>query len=107
MTRSEWEARGKELFGEDIMKWSFICPSCGHVWSVQDYKNAGAPSGAVGFSCAGRWLPNPKDAFRRDGGPCNYAGGGLLNINPLEVDGVRYFNFYEAREGGGGNDKGK
>ncbi|MEW6573152.1 MAG: VVA0879 family protein, partial [Bacillota bacterium] len=89
MTREEWYAEGRRRFGDDVMKWKFVCPACGHVASVQDYKDAGAPEGAVAFSCIGRYLPNAKQAFDPEGpGPCNYTGGGLFRLNPVRIDGI-------------------
>lgn len=85
ITLEEWDAEGKRRFGADQMKWRFVCPSCDHVASSEDYKNAGASSDSVAFSCVGRWLESPKEAFRGEGGPCNYAGGGLFRINPVLV----------------------
>lgn len=88
MTREEWYAEGRRRFGDDVMKWKFVCPACGHVASVQDYKDAGAPEGAVAFSCIGRYLPNAKQAFSPKGpGPCTYAGGGLFRLNPVKLEG--------------------
>lgn len=87
-TYAEWLAEAEELFGKDPMNWRFVCPVCGHVAAVRDYKDAGAPSTAAGFSCVGRWLPDSKDAMSHDGesgGPCNYAGGGLFRMNPVRV----------------------
>lgn len=83
LVSAEWLAEGERRFGKDQFAWRFVCPSCGHIASVSDYKAAGAPEGAVAFSCVGRWLPNPKDAFSGAGGPCNYAGGGLFRVNPI------------------------
>lgn len=106
MTHKEWVAEGRRRFGSDSMKWQFVCPACGHVQSVQDYKDAGAPEGAVGFSCVGRYLNGtPRDAFEAGAGPCNYAGGGLFGLNPLNVDGGHYFDFAPNATGGaaGGN----
>lgn len=94
MTREEWAAKGRELFGDDIRQWRFICPSCGHIASVIDYRIAGAPEGAIAYSCIGRWTGAKKEAFTaKDGGPCNYTGGGLVGINPVEIDGSSYFDF--------------
>jgi hypothetical protein len=98
MQREEWEAEGARRFGPDRMTWKFVCPSCGHVASAADWRNAGAPSGAVAFSCVGRWLKNPKRMGERPG-PCNYAGGGLFAINPLDVDGLRVFDFAPSEPG--------
>lgn len=92
MTKKEWEAEGQRRFGDDIMKWKFVCPSCGHVASVQDWKDAGATEGQVAFSCVGRHVENAKEMCQKPG-PCNYAGGGLIGLNPIEVDGGRYFAF--------------
>ena len=100
MTHDEFVREGKRRFGEDMMKWKFVCPVCKTVASVEDYIKAGASSGAVGFSCIGRYLSDSQEAFGRKpiekGKPCNYSGGGLFGLNPLEVDGQHYFNFADA-----------
>jgi len=87
MTREEWYAEGRKRFGDDVMTWQFACPVCGHIASVQDYKDAGAPEGAVAYSCVGRYLPVCSNAFSGEPGPCNYAGGGLFRLNPVHIDG--------------------
>lgn len=97
-TRAEWEADGLRRFGSDRLTWRFVCPSCGHVASVEDWKKAGAPANAVAFSCVGRWLPSCVEMGVRPG-PCNYAGGGLFALNPRDVDGVRYFDFAQSAFG--------
>jgi hypothetical protein len=90
LTVEQWRAQANLLFGPNRMQWRFVCPSCGHVASAQDWKNTGAAEGHVGYSCIGRFTGDPKKAalaaFKSAGGPCNYAGGGLFNINPIEVD---------------------
>lgn len=117
MTHQEWLAEAERRFGPDPMKWKFVCPVCKHVQSVQDYKDAGAPSTAAGFSCVGRWSGAKRDALglnpdavkrgelppAEGPGPCNYAGGGLFQLNPVEVvldDGIvtRAFAFAEPDE---------
>lgn len=99
MTFQEWHDKGVKLFGEDKAKWAFVCPSCGHVATVQDYRDAGAPTGAVAYSCVGRWKGPRSNAFHGSGsGPCNYAGGGLIRLNPVEVDGEFYFDFAPGKE---------
>lgn len=85
-TADQWRQLAIVLFGDDEMQWRFKCPSCKHEASIQDYKDAGAPQGAVGFSCIGRWLPGSREAFGDEPGPCNYAGGGLIGLNPVFVD---------------------
>jgi hypothetical protein len=86
MTRAEWIAEATRRFGSDPIGWRFICPSCSHVASVKDWRDAGASEGAVAFSCVGRYLDaDGTMAFKLAGGPCNYAGGGLFKINPVTV----------------------
>lgn len=89
MTHAEWLEEGCLRFGADRMKWLFVCPSCGHVTSVQEWTDVGA-SKAAAFSCIGRYRGDSRDAerntFKNAGGPCNYAGGGLIQLNPVEID---------------------
>jgi hypothetical protein len=98
MTKIEWEIEGKKRFGDKMLDWKFKCPACGHIASVKDYKNAGAETGVVAFSCIGRYLKTePRRAFGEDGkGPCDYAGGGLIGLNPVEVEGIHYFEFADV-----------
>ena len=42
---------------------------------------------AEAVSCVGRYLNNPHDAFQPGKQPCNYAGYGLIRINPVVVQG--------------------
>ena len=84
-TREQWLAEGARRFGQDRMKWRFVCPSCEHEASTEDWKNAGAPSGAVAFSCVGRWAEPLAVEMGTRPGPCNYAGGGLIGLNPVAV----------------------
>lgn len=58
-------AEGQRRFGTDPLEWQFVCPSCGHVASVKDWKTAGAPEGAVAFSCVGRYTGDGKAAAAR------------------------------------------
>jgi len=99
LTHAEWVAEGKRRFGEDFDKWRFVCPVCGFVASVQDWKDVGH-SDAAAFSCVGRWRKDSKDALTdamaKGRGPCNYAGGGLFRLNPVTVvftDGTEHSAF--------------
>ncbi|MDD5531278.1 MAG: hypothetical protein PHC52_00645 [Syntrophales bacterium] len=102
MTYDEWRDQGNKLFGPDRKKWPFECPSCGYVATAEDYLALGAPLGAIGFSCIGRfWKDQSKvQGFpaKKNGRPCNYAGGGLFRINPVEVDGEFFFAFAHPPE---------
>ncbi|WP_193200228.1 VVA0879 family protein [Nostoc sp. MG11] len=96
MNKQQWITQGETLFGQNKMQWKFKCPCCGHSATTEDYKKAGAPSSAVGFSCIGRWLEVHKEAFDDKDKrkiPCNYAGGGLINLNPVDIDGCKVFEF--------------
>lgn len=91
-TYQEWLGELASRFGDDPMQWRFRCPVCEHEATVQDYKDAGAPEGAVAFSCVGRWIEGSPAAFG-DGdksvkgrGPCDYSGGGFFQLNPVFVD---------------------
>lgn len=102
MTYEEWVEEGTRLFGSDKRKWKFVCPACGHIQSVQDYIDAGASDGSIAFSCIGRSMGTARRAFGDTGrsGPCDYAGGGLIGLNPINVDGQNYFDFYRGDENG-------
>lgn len=85
-TKAEWLAEAERRFGKSPAGWKFICPSCGYVATCKEYKDAGAPVASMGFSCVGRWKLPAKQAFDKSGkGPCNYAGGGLIRLNPVTV----------------------
>jgi hypothetical protein len=99
MTNAEWQGEGIRRFGEDRMQWKFICPSCGAVMSVQDYQDAGAPEGAVAFNCIGRYTGAARTILSPGEGPCNYAGGGLFQLNPIDIEGMRYFAFADIEDG--------
>lgn len=87
LKRADWIRAAEDRYGGDPLQWRFSCPVCRHVASVQDWKDAKAPDGAVAFSCIGRYLPAA--ASHAFGGspksPCDYAGGGLFRLNPIHV----------------------
>lgn len=91
VTQDQWEAEGKRRFGNDWMKWKFICSVCKHVASIQDWKDVGASEGEVAFSCVGRHMEKQAKKFgHKEKGdpdsPCDYAGGGLFRLNPIHVE---------------------
>jgi hypothetical protein len=81
----DWIKEAMERYPDKNIR--FVCPSCGYKQSVSDYKEAGASEGVMGFSCIGRLKPDADEAFggSKNGGPCNYAGGGLIGLNPIRV----------------------
>ena len=46
MTRDAWEAEGVRRFGPEKLDWKFICPSCGHIASVNDWGFGNSASGS-------------------------------------------------------------
>lgn len=104
LTFEQWRQEGVERFGSDEEKWAFVCPSCGHVQKVGDFrpfKDAGAhPDSAMGV-CIGRYDGHGDVKLFTRPGPCNYTSGGLFNLNPVTVtrpDGkdVLVFEFAQA-----------
>lgn len=99
MTHAEWLAEGERRFGPDQMQWRFVCPVCGHVASIDDWKNAGSTENDVAFSCVGRWAGLRRDALglnpeaiasgelppAEGPGPCNYTAGGLFQLCPIQI----------------------
>lgn len=77
---------GRALYGDNRDNWEFRCPCCLFVASIADYKAAGAPNGAFGYSCIGRYRGAKREAFGTGPGPCDYAGGGLIQRNPVRVN---------------------
>lgn len=89
MTLAEWMAEGKRRFGNDQLRWKFVCPACSHVQAVEDFrpfKDKGAQAADANFNCIGRFSGSTRRAFEDEGpGPCNYTSGGLFNISPILV----------------------
>lgn len=61
VSQAEWEAKGRELFGEDKCNWRFVCPKCGDECSLNEVKEryselkgCGWQSGRDGIR-SGRW----------------------------------------------------
>ncbi len=88
MTKEEWIAEGKRLFGDDMLKWRFVCPSCGHIQTPEDfrrYKEKGATPDTAYFNCIGRYDGHENVDMCSGKSPCNYSGGGLFGLNPVKV----------------------
>jgi hypothetical protein len=93
MTHEEWLEKAKRLYGDNAGDWKFKCPVCETVQTVKDFFNAGLSreesSASIANECIGRYLPEKQKAIGEKkvikGKPCNYAGYGLFNLNPVEV----------------------
>lgn len=84
MTRDEYYKLGKELFGEDMSKWEFVCPSCGNIQSaasVREQMKKGIPSLRFGMFEEGDMI-NPAEACYAEN--CNWAANGLFS-GPLLI----------------------
>lgn len=76
----DWLAEGRQRFGEDPLKWRFMCVACGETQTLQDFLDAGLSKDEamshIYFSCIGRLVK---------GRGCNWSLGGLFQINTLTV----------------------
>lgn len=100
LTREQYFAEAVKRYGKDRNNWKFRCPSCGNTMTVGEYLAAAKAIGdedgdrMIAFSCIGRLMPNPVDMGTKGNGYCNYAGGGLFKLNPIEIsDHHTYFDF--------------
>lgn len=77
-TLAEWMNDGKELFGEDYSNWKFKCPACGHISSIQQFKESDADPNDAYQVCIGR--VNGKGTKNQTdlGYGCNWAAYGLF-----------------------------
>ena len=97
-TLKEWLSEGEKRFGEDKLKWKFKCPMCGHIASIEDFKNEGStnPNDAY-LNCIGRFTGkgSPK---KGDSSGCNRAAYGLFGIpkGGIKVNGQHIFDFAEV-----------
>ena len=77
----DWRADGERRFGQDVKKWRFKCPMCGHVAAVQDFADAGSkdPANSAYEECLGRYTGkgSPKEG---DSSGCNWAAYGFFVI---------------------------
>ena len=101
----EWRAEGKRRFGNDIMKWKFVCPMCGHVAAVEDFKAAGVqdPANCAYQECIGRYTGAGSPSKKNQGKGCDWAAYGFFGIPKGgafiitgEDSGAQVFEFAEA-----------
>lgn len=109
-THAEWLAEGRRRFGDNFEKWRFVCPICGNVAAVSEYrqfKDCGATPDSAAKECIGRYLPKDQThkAFgantKERGKPCDYAIYGLFRIPGAIVtgdDGHKMLAFAFAEE---------
>jgi hypothetical protein len=88
MTVLEWRQLGIKLFGVEEDEWRFVCPGCGHVQAIKDfrpYATQGATPDSARQECIGRYTGGRSWLFDGGPGPCDYAGYGLFGLSPVVV----------------------
>ena len=80
VSKDAWDAKGQELFGEDMEDWQFVCPTCGLVQSIarakKEWPQLKDRNWNVTSECVGR--------YTKDVG-CDWAAYGLFR-GPLFVE---------------------
>ena len=83
-TMNEWKKEAERRFGPNKMNWKFKCPSCGHVQSLKDFKDANIEPECAVTNCASRYdLGGVKT--------CKWTTGGFLRFNQTYVIDEEYF----------------
>lgn len=88
LSYDEWQAEGTALFGDNVLRWRFVCPSCGHIQTIGDfrqYKDQGATPDSARQVCIGRFDGHMDVPMSSGASPCNYAAYGLLHLCPIIV----------------------
>ena len=83
----DWMKELKARFGENPDNWKFVCPVCGHVQSVGDFKAIGADPDRAYSNCIGR-VTGSNDSTGKKG--CNYTINGLISLNKTTVISDKY-----------------
>jgi hypothetical protein len=100
-THAEWLAEGERRFGPDFMNWRFVCPVCGNVATIIDFKpfaDKGATPSSATSECIGRYTAGREAISGQNSKtrPCDYAGYGLFRLSPIriiEADGKEIHSF--------------
>jgi len=84
ISHENWKLMGELIFKtSDMNKWKFICPSCGYIASVKDYRDALIPSTFIAEYCIGNWIGVRGDVNQWGQGPCGFKGD--YETNPVHV----------------------
>lgn len=114
---AEFVAEAKKRFGEDAVKWQFVCPMCDTAQSAEDFyatgkfqRGTGELNKFLGFSCIGRFTGQGDEGIaaknrgqKWDKG-CNWTLGGLFQCHHIEIvgdDGKNHPHFDLAPAPGG------
>ncbi|MGA3524206.1 VVA0879 family protein [Melissospora conviva] len=70
LTQDQFENEARAAFGDNPMRWAFICPGCGDVATPADFKEVAGPAGMAGQECIGRYTT---------GRGCTWVAYGLIS----------------------------
>lgn len=116
ISKEDWLAQGKQLFGDDPRQWKFKCACCGHVQTMADFselRDLGlwqfdtiADTQVAYYACIGRYDPRiPEEELGRLDGegksPCDYTLRGFFSLAKTVVvddDGEEYRVFEFATD---------
>lgn len=79
-TFETWVEEATKRFGSDSRDWTFVCPQCGTIQSVQDLLDAGVGLDVIekhiAFNCVGQFSSKIG---------CDWSLGGLIKIHMVEI----------------------
>lgn len=75
---ADWLKELRSRFGEDDEEWKFVCPSCGHVQSVADFKAIGVDGNKAYYECISRYKNIDGKTNKK---PCKYTLCGLFVLD--------------------------
>ena len=97
LTQAELLSEARERFGDDPLKWAFVCPSCGDIANGEDFRAAlkehprkhrsgkeVIASDIVGQECIGRTLGALSKRQTYSGRGCDWVAYGLF-CGPWEI----------------------
>lgn len=95
---------GTRLFGPGFTDWRFVCPQCGHVQKIGDfrpYQARGAIPDSARQTCIGRFTGS-EHGLGKPGQPCDYTAHGLIQLAPIRViDGDKELHCFDFDRSGG------
>lgn len=78
MSEPEWNALGEKLFGADLARWRFKCPTCGTAMSIE--KARAMPADDVARLRGGKWNIEQECVGRYlTGQGCDWCAYGLFS----------------------------
>ena len=81
ITHADWLAEGERRFGKNTDAWKFVCPSCGHIQAIGDFrqhKDRGATPDTASQLCIGRFTGAEGAFDPRSTSPATTPSTGLI-----------------------------